>query len=161
MASLTRPPPPLLRPTEISGANRPSQLSPLGLGRNQCQCQGQEQTINKDQDCFPTTQLRNRGVGDTPMNTPAFMTIAPRLNLGGGRPIGGGSGFGKAAHAATPGNPLVVSRLWASGLQEDCLVRDLLPLESPKRLEHLLLQVELGSLLATSESLRSRINFRS
>jgi len=104
MASLTRSPPPLLRPTEVSGANRPSQLSPLGLGRNQCQCQGQEQTINKDQDCFPTTQLRNRRVGDTPMNTPAFKTIAPRLNLGGGRPIGGGSGFGKAAHAATPGN---------------------------------------------------------
>ena len=35
------------------------------------------------------------------MNTPAFKTIAPRLNLG-GRPIGGG--FGKVAHAATPRN---------------------------------------------------------
>jgi hypothetical protein len=101
MASLTRPPPPLLRPSEVNGSNKPkpSQLSPLGPNQNQ----GQVHTINKDKDCFPRTTAKNRETGDTPMNTPAFKTIAPRLNLG-GRPIGGGLGFGKVAHAATPGN---------------------------------------------------------
>lgn len=96
MASLTRPPPPLLRPSDVNGGNKPSQLSPLGP--NQAQI-----SINKDKDCLPRTPAKNRETGDTPMNTPAFKTIAPRLNLGGGgRPIG--AGFGKVAHAATPGN---------------------------------------------------------
>jgi len=100
MASLTRPPPPLLRPSEVNGSNqpKPSQLSPLGPN--------QTHTINKDKDCFPRTTCKHRETGDTPMNTPAFKTIAPRLNLG-GRPIGGsggGLGFGKVAHATTPGN---------------------------------------------------------
>jgi hypothetical protein len=98
MASLTRSPPPLLRPSDVNGPNKPSQLSPLGPN------QVQVHTINKDKDCFPRTMAKTRDIGDTPMNTPAFKTIAPRLKIGGGRPIGGGIGFGKVAHAATPGN---------------------------------------------------------
>jgi hypothetical protein len=104
MASLTRSPPPLLRPSEVNGggANRPFQLSPLGPNQSHLQ----SHTINKDKDCFPRTPAKTRDIGATPMNTPAFKTIAPRLNLGGGngRPIGGGIGYGKVAHAATPGN---------------------------------------------------------
>jgi len=102
MASLTRPPPPFLRPSEVNGNDipKPSQLSPIA--------HNQVHTINKDKDCFPRTTSKHRETGDTPMNTPAFETIAPRLNLG-GRPIGGnvggsGLGFGKVAHATTPGN---------------------------------------------------------
>jgi len=103
MASLTRSPPPLLRrPSEVNGSNQPKPSPHSPLGPNHAH------TINKDKDCFPRTTSKYRETGDTPMNTPAFKTIAPRLNLG-GRPIGGnvggnGLGFGKVAHATTPGN---------------------------------------------------------
>jgi len=110
MTSLTRPPPPLLRPnakvtsTSDKGTNTgtrsPPQLSPLG------QHYAYGPNANQSKQSFPTTNPKNKsrqgqGPGETPMNTPAFkpVPIAPRL---GGRPIGRGMGF--VSHAATPGN---------------------------------------------------------
>lgn len=127
MASLTRGPPPLLRPNRAqSGLN-------VHTSHTQGQVQGQGQGGNpqrpvpRDTEILPFHTTKTRVVGDTPLNTPAqpVIAIAPRLAAvagtgtgmgtggggggvggvlgggGGGRPIGR---IGIAPHAATPGN---------------------------------------------------------
>lgn len=124
MASLTRGPPPLLmrpQPGLNVHTSNPHGDNQLGDHQNQNQNQQTQRAIPRDTECLPYTNPKHRGVGDTPLNTPA-QPIAPRLSALGGGPLGtgtapgggggGGRGMGRPigrtgpglAHAATPGN---------------------------------------------------------